>query len=293
MNRLNTNRQAQIIRCLCEGNSVRATARLCDCAINTVVKLLVEFGPMCADYQNAHLKNLPCKYVECDEIWSFVGKKQKYCTVTDNVNGYGDCWTFTALCSHSKLMVSYAIGMRNSTTATAFLKDVASRLANRIQLSTDGHGMYFRAVNEAFQGEVDYGQVLKVYGLDMTNEHRYSPPACIGAEYRPIVGEPNEFMISTSYVERNNLTIRMGNRRFTRLTNGYSKKIENHVAAFDIFSIHYNWCRSNMALKVKGQPIKRTPAMYCQLTDHVWSVEEMIQKVTEFNLKTFEAEDSK
>jgi IS1 family transposase len=240
-------------------------------AKNTVVKLLVDLGTACAEYQDNALRNLPCKRIQCDEIWSFCYAKQK--NVPEKFEGqfgYGDVWTFTAICADSKLVPSWWIGSRDIENATIFMKDVASRLKDRIQLTTDGHKMYLDAADDAFGSEVDFSQLIKIYGHNPESEVRYSPSECIGTEKRPIQGKADPEHVSTSYVERQNLTMRMGMRRFTRLTNGFSKKVENLAYAVALHFMHYNFCRIHQTLRV-------TPAMEARVTDHVWGIEEVIQ----------------
>lgn len=273
MNRLNTAKRAQIVRCLCEGNSIRATARLTDCAINTVVKLLLEIGPACSAYQDDKLRKLNSMVVGVDEIWSFVGCKHKRATPAKQAEGMGDVWTWTALDADSKLLITWQIGGRGEAYAQDFMYDLADRLTKRIQLSSDGHGVYKNAVKLAFGKDVDYGQVIKVFGVDAEGEKRYSPAKCTACKTKAIIGDPLESQISTSYVERHNLSIRMGCRRYTRLTNAFSKKLENHVAAFSLYAMHYNFCR-------KHQSLKQSPAMAAGIADHVWTVEEMLEAVT-------------
>ncbi len=284
MNRLNDTARAQIIQSLCEGNSLRGTARLCDCAINTVVKLLMEVGPACSVYQHATLRGLNSQVVQCDEIWSFVGCKDKRATLDKKAQGQGDAWTWTAIDADSKLMITWLVGLRSEWDCRDFIDDLASRLNKRVQLSTDGFGTYAKAVKVAFGANVDYGMVIKVYGSDPVEpEKRYSPAICTSCKTVSIVGDPLDGLISTSYVERQNLNIRMGCRRFTRLTNAFSKKLENHMAAFSLYAMYYNFCRPHQTLTKesgkKGNRIATTPAMAAGVTDHVWTVAEMILTV--------------
>lgn len=281
MNRKSIDQQAGIFHSLCEGNSIRATARQRNCAINTVVKLLVELGPACSAFLDDRVRNLNSLVVQVDEIWSFVGCKQKNVkTSTIDTDHLGDIWTWTAIDADSKLIITWNVGPRDPGTCRDFIDDLADRCSKRIQLSSDGFGTYRDAVRIAFGKNVDYGQVIKSYGVDPTqHEVRYSPSVCTGCKTVPVVGDPIESQISTSYVERHNLTMRMGMRRFTRLTNGHSKKLANHVAAQGIFFAFYNFCRSHETL-TKGAGFKTTPAMAAGLTDHVWSVEELIAEVS-------------
>jgi IS1 family transposase len=271
MNRLNTTKRAQIISALVEGNSLRATARMCDVAFNTVLKLMPEIGQACEDYQRRVLVNLPCKRIQCDEIWSFCYAKEK--NVPEELRGkfgYGDVWTWTAMCADTKLIPCWRIGGRNSWHAQHFMYDLASRLANRVQLTTDGHRVYLDAVSLAFGTEIDYSMLVKLYGNDPRGEvTRYSPAECIGCRAVSIIGKPKRQHISTSFVERQNLTMRMSMRRFTRLTNAFSKKVENHRWAIALHYMHYNFCRIHQTLRV-------TPAMEAGIADHVWSIEEVV-----------------
>jgi IS1 family transposase len=272
---LSTERRAQVVRCLVEGNSVRATARLTGTSRTTVLSLLVDLGELCRTYQNHVLRNLPCKRIQCDEMWSFVGAKQK--RVDGGAKGYGDIWTWTAMCADSKLMVSWLVGQRDWQAARVFMADLKGRLANRVQITTDGLRWYRPAVEQAFKwGGADFAQLIKVYASNPEGETRYSPPVCIAAEKVWVMGNPDPDHVSTSYVERQNLTMRMGMRRFTRLTNAFSKKVENHARAVDIHCMFYNFCRQHTTL-TKAHPHRypTTPAMAAGLTDHVWTVEEV------------------
>jgi IS1 family transposase len=277
MNKLSLDRQAQIIKVLCEGNSIRSTARITGTAVNTVVKLLKEVGAACLDYQNTAMNNLPCKKLQCDEIWSFVYSKAK--NVPDEYNGkfgYGDVWTFTAIDADTKLVPSWLVGLRSADCAMDFISDLKARLANRVQLTTDGHKMYLEAVEKVYGSEIDYAQIVKLYGQELETEKRYSPAKCIGAEKHIIQGNPDTSKISTSYVERQNLTMRMSMRRFTRLTNAFSKKVENHVLALSLYFMHYNFARTHKTL---ANPYPRTPAMAAGLTNHIWTVEEIVKLI--------------
>ena len=272
MNRLSIEKRAQIIGLLVEGMSMRAVTRVTGVSINTVTKLLEDVGMACNFFQAQTLVNLPCKRVECDEIWAFCGKKQKNTRGSEiDALGVGDVWTWTAICAETKLMVTYAVGKRDVSYAAPFIADLASRLASRIQLSTDGHHAYVRAVDEAFAGDVDYAMLKKIYGAQpQGDQRRYSPAEFVTAEKRVIVGNPELAKISTRYVERQNLTMRMGMgmRRFTRLTNGFSKKVENLEHAVSLHFMHYNFARIHKTLRV-------TPAMAAGVSDHVWSLEEI------------------
>ena len=273
MNRLPIEKRVQILGCLTEGVSLRATSRLCDVSINTVTKLLVDVGAACELYQLEKLVNLPCKRIQCDEIWSFVGAKEA--NTPPNVRGElgrGDVYTWVALDSDSKLVVSWLVGKRGTEYATMFMKDVAARLRNRVQLTTDGHKGYLVAVDEAFGIDIDYAMLQKLYGGMENNklqaEHRYSPGKCIGQIKGVVTGNPDMAHVSTAHVERQNLTMRMQMRRFTRLTNAFSKKVENHAYAVALHYMFYNFARIHKTLRV-------TPAMQAGVSDHVWSLEEI------------------
>jgi IS1 family transposase len=270
MNQLNEAKRIQVIAALVEGNSIRATVRMTGVAKNTIVKLLAEIGTACERYQNSALRNLPCKKIQCDEIWQFCYAKQK--NVPNDKQGqfgYGDVWTWVALCADTKLICTYKIGTRGASTAYAFMHDLAERLANRIQLTTDGHRVYADAVESAFGSNIDYAMLVKVYGADRESEAHYSPAECMSCRTIPMSGNPKAEHISTSFVERQNLTMRMQMRRFTRLTNAFSKKIANHGHAIALHFMHYNFCRVHQTLRV-------TPAMEAEIADHVWSIEELV-----------------
>jgi IS1 family transposase len=273
MNRLSTEQRARIIGALVEGNSIRATCRMTGAAKNTVTKLIVDIGQAAADYQDAHFQLLPCEVVEADEIWSYCYSKQK--NVPEQFKGtpgYGDVWTFTAICADTKLVPSWLVGERTSDDAEVFLKDLASRMGGRIQLSTDGHRAYEGTVAQAFGQNVDWAQIQKHYSADPSQGGKYSPPICVGTKRIPLKGDPDPDRISTSYVERQNLTMRMGMRRFTRLTNGFSKKVENLAHAVSLHFLYYNFARPHSSLK---DPYPRTPAMAAGVADHVWTLEEI------------------
>ena len=276
MNKLPLSKRAAIIRGLVEGNSIRSVTRMVGVSKGAVLRLLVEVGEFCSIYQDHKLRNLPCKRVEADEIWGYCGAKQKNATR----DGQGDLWTYTAICADSKLVVSWLVGQRNSKNTQGFMRDVATRLANRVQLTTDGLAWYLSAVENAFGWNgTDYAQLVKTYGVptdETERQRRYSPMECTGAIKMPVMGKPDAEKISTSFVERQNLTIRMGLRRMTRLTNGFSKKAENHAHAFAIHMMHYNFCRAHGTLTKAANGVKTTPAMACGLTDHVWTVEEVL-----------------
>lgn len=276
MNRMPIAKRAQILGFLVEGMSLRAASRLADCSINTVTKLLVDVGAACSEYQDSALRNLPCKRIQCDEIWSFVGAKQKN-VPADRAGefGVGDVWTWTAIDADTKLVASWMVGERNAEAAGAFIDDLAGRLANRVQLTSDGLRLYVRAVEEAFGGDVDYAMLVKQYGEGpQSPERKYSPVEFVSAEKKRITGNPDKAHVSTSYVERQNLTMRMSMRCFTRLTNGFSKKVENHAHAVALHFMYYNFGRIHKTLRV-------TPAMQAGVSDHVWSLEEIAALVPE------------
>jgi IS1 family transposase len=268
MNFLPAVKRAQIIGLLVEGNSLRATSRLANVSLNTVMKLLVDAGLACSTFQDTALRNLPCKRVQVDEIWSFVGAKEKNATDDQKANGYGDIWTWTAICADTKLVPSWLVGERDTETATTFISDLAGRLAGRVQLTSDGHRPYLEAVETAFGNDIDYAQLVKHYGQTVEGQKRYSPPECIGVSRARVTGTPDPKHVSTSFVERQNLTMRMSIRRFTRLTNAFSKKVENHAHAVSLHFMFYNFGRIHKTLRV-------TPAMAAGVTDHVWSLEEI------------------
>jgi IS1 family transposase len=272
MNRLDKMKQAQVIAALVEGNSIRSTVRMTGVAKNTIVKLLADVGKACAEYQDKTFHNLTCKRIQCDEIWSFCYSKEKNVPESKQGQfGYGSIWTWTAIDADTKLIPSWLVSDRTACAATEFIKDLAGRLSNRIQLTTDGHKAYLEAVEDAFGPEIDYAMLIKLYGKSPeTPETRYSPAKCAGALKVPVTGRPDRKQISTSYVERQNLTMRMSMRRFTRLTNGFSKKVENHVHALSLYFMYYNFCRIHQTLRV-------TPAMKAGVTDHVWEIEEIIE----------------
>jgi IS1 family transposase len=274
MNNLPIERQTAVISALVEGNSIRSTVRMTGVAKDTVIKLLANIGRACADYQSNALRNLSCKRIQCDEIWSFCYAKEK--NVPEELRGkfgYGDVWTWTALCADTKIVPCWLVGGRSAYYAQRFMFDLASRLASRVQLTTDGHRVYLDAVENAFGSEIDYAMLVKMYGNEAReNETRYSPAQCIGAMATPIIGNPDRNHISTSYVERQNLSMRMHLRRFTRLTNGFSKKVENHEHALALYFMFYNFCRIHQTLRV-------TPAMAAGISDHVWELREVVELI--------------
>lgn len=275
MNQLTTEKRIQVVRCLVEGTSVRATVRITGVAKNTITKLGLELGAACREYQDKVFRNLDCKRLQCDEIWSFCYAKEKNVPKDlKGIFGYGDVWTWTAIDADTKLIPSWLVANRSAAAAKIFLDDLASRLKNRVQLTTDGHKAYLQAVEDSFGGEIDYAMLIKVYGnqndTDDTASRKYSPAECTETKRVRISGFPDEKHISTSYAERSNLTMRMSMRRFTRLTNGFSKKVENLEAAIAFYFMYYNFGRVHQTLRV-------TPAMEAKVTDHVWSVEEIVR----------------
>jgi len=276
MNRLSIERRAQILGMLVEGNSLRATSRMAGCSINTVSKLLLDVGEACAAYQDETLRDLPCKRIQADEIWSFVYAKAK--NVPEDrkgERGIGDVWTWTAIDADTKLVPSWLVGERKLDDCWTFLADLRDRMAGRIQLSTDAHQSYRSTVGLVFGAkDIDWAQLVKQYNATHRGEGRYSPPVCVGAEKHRRLGDPDPDHISTSYVERQNLTMRMGMRRFTRLTNGFSKKLDNHIAAVAIHFMHYNFARPHKTL---ANPYPRTPAMAAGVDDHIWTPAEIVE----------------
>lgn len=268
MNTLSTQKRAQILGMMVEGMSIRAISRLTGASKNTLAKLLVDAGEIFSNYHDEHVRNLPCKRLQLDEIWSFVGCKEKNATPEMKAQGMGDTWTWTAICADTKLIASWFIGDRDAETGTMFTCDLASRLANRVQITSDGHRAYLEAMDAAFGDEVDYSMLVKIYGQAVEGQKRYSPAQFIKATKTCCTGNPDPKHVSTSYVERQNLSMRMGIRRFTRLTNGFSKNVENHAHAMAIYFMHYNFVRIHQTLRV-------TPAMAAGVTKTLWSLEDM------------------
>ncbi len=279
MNKKSIKERAQILSLLVEGNSLRATTRIIretqgGCSINTVTKLLEEIGEACAWYQDQNLRNLPCKRVQVDEIWSFVYSKQK--NVPEGMeNEAGDVWTWTAIDADTKLVPSWRIGSRDADAALDFISDLGGRMANRIQLTSDGHKAYIEAVEQTFGTEIDYAMLVKVYGETGEGQKRYSPARFTGSTKRVMAGNPDQAAISTSFAERQNLTMRMSMRRFTRLTNAFSKKVENHGHAIALHFMHYNFCRIHKSLKV-------TPAMAASVSQTLWSLEDVVKMADDY-----------
>lgn len=275
MNKLPIAKRAQILSLLCEGTSMRAVSRLADVSINTVTKLLVDVGGLCAAFHDDQVRGVKAQRVQVDEIWSFTYAKAKNVAKAKKAPaGAGDTWTWTGLDADSKLIVSWLVGPRDAGSAFTFVSDLKTRLANRVQLTSDGLKLYLDAVEDVFGADVDYAQLVKLYGASGENETRYSPAKCIGCISKEITGEPDPKHISTSYVERQNLTMRMHMRRFTRLTNGFSKKLENHVHMIALYTVFYNFTKIHKTLRV-------TPAMQAGLTDRVWSMEDVVRLLEE------------
>nr|WP_047166983.1 helix-turn-helix domain-containing protein [Sphingomonas sp. Y57] len=273
MNKLTIEERARILHLLCEGMSIRAITRLTGASKNTVAKLLIDAGKACAAYHDANIRHVKASCVQVDEIWSFTYAKQKnVATAKAAPDEAGDTWTWTALDADSKLIVSYLVGGRDAEYAMWFMDDLRDRLANRVQLTSDGHRAYLEAVEGAFGADVDYAQLVKLYGATATAPGRYSPAACIGARKRTVEGKPDADHVSTSYVERQNLTIRMHMRRFTRLTNAFSKKVENHAHAVALHMMYYNFVRIHKTLRV-------TPAMAAGVSDRLWEIADIAKLV--------------
>ena len=276
MNKLSIQARAQMLNMLCEGSSMRAVSRLADVSINTVAKLLIDAGTFCANFHDDNVRGVTAKRIQCDEIWSFTAAKQKnVAAMKVPVEGAGDTWTWTGIDADTKLIVSWLVGGRDGEYAMAFMDDLRSRLANRVQLTTDGHKAYLQAVEGAFGDDVDYAVLHKVYGAaPESGKGKYSPADCIGTQKHRITGEPEIKHVSTSFIERSNLTMRMHNRRFTRLTNAFSKKFESHVHMVAIWSVWYNFIRIHKSLRI-------TPAMAANLTDTLWTWDMIVVKMDE------------
>ena len=278
MNQLTPAKRAQVINCLVEGNSIRSTCRLTGVGKNTVARLLVAVGEACSIYQDKAFRQLTCKRIQCDEIWSFVGSKEKNTSKEKKAQGCGDCWVWTALDSETKLIPCWYVGTRGAKAAYHFMHDLAARLAHRVQLTTDGHKAYLDAVETAFGEEIDYAQLVKIYGEGPKTEARYSPAQCMGAKKAVISGAPSWDHVSTSHIERSNLTLRMSNRRFTRLTNAFSKKVENHEHMLALSFCYYNFCRIHQSLRV-------TPAMAAGVSTRIWELADIVALVGESQQK--------
>lgn len=269
MNILSEEKQALALSALVEGSSIRSLERMTGIHRDTIMRLMLRIGENCENLMNASMRNLTCKRIQMDEIWCFVGKKQRHIQATDNPLEVGDQWVFVALDADSKLIPSYKVGKRDLYTAKSFLNDLSGRLDNRVQLSSDSLTAYVEAVEISFGANVDYGQVVKTYEAEPIGPGRYSPPEVIKADRIRIAGNPKYQYISTSYVERNNLTMRMQLRRFTRLTNAFSKKLENLKAAVSLYFAYYNFVRIHSSLRV-------TPAMAAGVTNHLWTIQDLI-----------------
>lgn len=269
MNTLQSDERVRVVAALVEGNSIRSTARMTGVARNTVTKLLVDLGAACMRFNDEHVRNVRVRRLQCDEIWAYIGAKAKNVSVEKKDIGWGDVWTWVGIDADTKLVVSYLVGGRGADWAMDFMKDAASRIRGRVQVTTDGHRAYLEAVEEAFGADVDYAQLQKIYGASLENEKRYSPATCIGCEMKVVSGNPDPKHVSTSYVERQNLTMRMGMRRFTRLTNGFSKKLDNHAYAVALHFMYMNYVRIHSSLRV-------TPAMEAGIADHAWDLAELV-----------------
>ena len=279
MNRLPISKRVEIISLLTEGMSMRAIARVADCSLNTVTKLLIETGSACLDYQDAALRNLPCKRVQCDELWGFVGAKQKNVPAERKGEfGIGDVWTWTAMCADTKLVPCWLVADRGAEAAMEFMTNLAGRLANRVQLTTDGHKAYLEAVEGAFGADVDYAQLVKLYGEAPEAQKRYSPAVCTGARKEAITGRPDKKHVSTSYVERQNLTMRMSMRRFTRLTNAFSKRAENHGHSLALYFVYYNFVRTHKTLRM-------TPAMAAGIVKSPMEMSDLVALVDAYQAR--------
>src|SRR5208283_3080766 len=275
MNRLPLAKRVQILSLLCEGSSMRSVSRLVDVSINTVTRELVLAGEACADFHDRTVRNVQSKRVQADEIWSFVEMKEKQAKrKAERPAHAGDCWTWTGIDADSKLLVSWFVGSRDADAAYQFMSDLADRLSNRVQLTTDGHRAYLDAVDMAFDRAIDYAMLVKIYGNAPEGEKRYSPAVCLGTDRTVIRGRPDSDHISTSYVERANLTMRMSMRRFTRLTNAFSKKFENHCHMIALYAFWYNFVRIHKTLRV-------TPAMQAGVTDRLWTLEDAVNLIDE------------
>ena len=280
MNKLPSETRAQILHLLCEGQSIRAVTRVTGVSKNTVTKLLISAGKACTAYHDENVRNVEAKRVQVDEIWSFVYAKQRNVATAKRLDlAYGDVWTWTAIDADSKLILSYLVGGRDSDYAIGFMDDLCSRITNRVQLTSDGHRAYLEAVEGAFGGDIDYAMLVKLYGaVPESAKGRYSPAECIGARKRRIEGDPDPKYISTSCAERNNLTMRMHMRRFTRLTNAFSKKIENHAYAVALHMMYYNFVRIHSTLRM-------TPAMAAGVSDQLWEIGDIVKLVEDAEAK--------
>src|SRR3984957_11978851 len=279
MKRLTMEQKKRVVAALVEGNSIRSTVRMTGVSKNTVIKLLLHLADACAAYHDSNVRNLRVRRLQCDEIWQYVGSRAKNTRPEKKAIGWGDVWTWTALDADTKLCVSYLVGGRDLGWAKEFTRDCASRIRNRVQITTDGHKGYLEDVEDAFGADIDYAQLQKIYGAPAKNHTRYSPATCIGCDMKTVSGNPDPKHVSTSFVERHNLTMRMGMRRFTRLTNGFSKKLDNHMAMVAIHAVYYNYARIHKTLRV-------TPSMAAGLSDHVLSLEEIVMMADSYAPKT-------
>jgi IS1 family transposase len=269
MNTLENDERVQIVAALVEGNSIRSTSRMTGVARNTVTKLLVDLGKACASYHDRYVRNVRVRRLQCDEISSCVGAKAKNVSAEKKEFGWGDVWTWVGIGADTKLVVSYLVGGRGADWAMDFMEDCACRIRGRVQITADGHKAYLEAVEGAFGMDCDYAQLHKIFGASLETEVRYSPAVCISCDMKTVSGNPDPKHVSTSFVERQNLTMRMHMRRFTRLTNGFSKKIENHAHAVALHFMYCNFVRIHQTLRV-------TPAMESGLSDHPWELSELI-----------------
>lgn len=269
MNQLTLAERTRVISALVEGNSLRSVSRMTGTHRTAIQRLLVQLGEACTRYQDQVFRNLKCQRIQCDEIWAFVGCKAKNLTKGGMEKGWGDVWTWIALDADTKLIPCWFIGTRDSQAAFHFMSDLAARLAHRVQLTTDGHSAYLSAVETAFGDKIDYAQLVKIYGEGPKTEARYSPAQCMGARKAAVTGDPSEAHVSTSFVERANLTLRMSNRRFTRLTNAFSKKVENHEHSIALHMMHYNFCRVHQTLRC-------TPAMEAGIATRIWTIADVV-----------------
>lgn len=269
MNVLAMEERIRIVSALVEGNSLRAVSRMTGVARNTITKLLIDLGQACMAYHDQHVRNVRVRRLQCDEIWAYVGAKARNVSAEKKEIGWGDVWTWVGLDADTKLVVSYLVGGRGAAWARDFMEDCASRIQGRVQLTTDGHKAYLEAVEDAFGADIDFATLHKIYGASDETETRYSPAKCIGCDMKVVMGDPDPEHISTSYVERNNLTMRMHIRRFTRLTNAFSKKLENHAHAVALHFMYCNFVRIHSSLRV-------TPAMEAGLSDHIWMMAELV-----------------
>ena len=276
MRRISRESRVRVLAALCEGASINATERQTGVSKVTILKLLADVGNVVLDYQRRILVNLPCKRVQCDEIWSFVQCKERLVPRDEKGRGRGDAWTWTAVCEDTNLIPCWHVGARDAEAARLFMEDLASRLANRVQLTTDGLKAYIEAVDSAFGSSVDYAMLVKLYGPSMDGPRRYSPAECVGVQKERITGNPDMELASTSFVEAHNMSMRTNIRRLTRLTNGHSKKIENHIHAMALWFMYYNFCRKHSTLTQNAGGIHTTPAMAAGISDHVWKVEEIV-----------------